>query len=62
MKMIDKNTIPNSKTEKVLHLRSRKAQLLELAGSLLNDEITSLSQVNGYIWNTIEEIDGLLDE
>ena len=60
--MIDKNTIPNSKTEKALHLYARKAQLLELATALLNDEITSLSQVNGYIWNTIELIDEMLDE
>ena len=60
--MIDKNTIPGSKAGKEQHLYARKAQLLELAVAILSDEITSFSQVNGYILNTIEEIDGLLDE
>ena len=60
--MIDKNTIPNGKVEKVLHLLSRKTQLLDLLGPLTSGEITTVSQITGLMWSTIEEIDGLLDE
>ena len=60
--MINQNTIPADKPGKEAHLYARKSQLLELATAILNNEITTFSQVNGYIWNQIEEIDGLLDE
>jgi hypothetical protein len=60
--MINQATIPSDKKGKEEHLYARKTQLLELATEILSDEITTFSQVNGYIWNTIEEIDGLLNE
>ena len=58
---IDKN-MPQDKKGAEIYLSAKKLQLLELAALILKNEITTFSQVNGYIWNTVEEIDGMLDE
>ena len=60
--MIDQANIPNDKQGKEQHLLTRKLQVMELLTAVVEDDFTSLSQMTGLMWSTIEEIDGMLNE
>jgi len=60
--MIDLSALPQDKKGKEEHLLARKLQVMVLLAAVVEDDFTSLSQMTGLMWSTIEEIDGMLDE
>ena len=56
-----KGNIPNNKKDAEIFLNAKKIQLLELAAKIQNGEIETMTQVSGFIWNEIEQIDEELE-
>ena len=52
-----KGNIPNNKKDAEIFLKAKKIQLLELMVKIQNGEIETMTQVSGFIWNEIEQID-----
>ena len=56
------NNLPQNKKAAEEFLKAKKCQLITLAEMMANNELTTFSQVNGYVWNEIQSIDETLDE
>ncbi len=58
--MTDPN-IPNGKTNAHNYLLGEKSRLMKMAELIINDELATFSQINGYIWSEIEKLDEILE-
>ena len=57
-----KGNVPNNKKDAEIFLNAKKIQLLELAAKIQNAEIETITQVSGFIWNDIEQIDEAIED
>ena len=60
--MNNDSDLPQDKKGIENFLKAKKRQLITIAEKIANNELSSLSQVNVYVWNEIQAIDEALDE
>lgn len=59
--MTDPN-MPSGSSQAHNYLLGEKSRLMKVAELIVNNELTTFSQINGYIWSEIEKLDELIED